>query len=79
MSACQRQVDTGRCPSDLPADGRFNSSLLNIVALQFVVVLRVQITHDIDTWLYLFHIRGVCQIKTGDVQQISGTYPVVSG
>ena len=56
MSAVPRQVDLEKIIStDIPADGRSTHLNLNAVDLQFVAVLRIQITHDIGTFLYWLH------------------------
>ena len=43
---------------------------LNLITLQLTAMLRVQITHNLDTFLYWFHIREVCLPGAGLFRKI---------
>ena len=59
INACQRQVDLEQIYStDKPADGRLINPKLNIVALQFVVVLRIKLLTTTIRFFISFMIEG---------------------
>lgn len=50
---------------------------LNLIILQSTAMLRVQITHDIDTLLYFFHIRRQMPDERRETSSLlSGMFPV---